>query len=381
MSGSKTRKRRRRPISPVDPEMLDRDIKAIRARHGNESVHFASEQIPVERIPLPLPQLMRITSGGIPIGRIMRIYGEQSTSKSMLVWYILAAAQQYRSKRFPKGLKCCLWNTEATFDSVFVKGFGVNLDELLVMEHKIIEDIAGSMEGLLGSVHLHVVDSASFATALEEIVGPKGSKRPEYEVQVGAHARAWKRAINRIHARMDKDFNVVIFVDHTGRDIQTQAEKPLSGKRMEFRSDLSLHLRRGAWLYYNKHGLLDTKDKIAEETGRSPEGQKQADGAEVKILVAKSRVCRPLRRATMRLDLNTMRFDQAWELAEASLTYDNEGNEAHRSGQPTIVVQSGAWYRPLGYPDSLHGMDKLRLAIADDKILQAQIRDAMQAAA
>jgi RecA/RadA recombinase len=372
----------------VDVSLFDRDSKLLRQRYGNESLHRASDQIPVERIPLPLPEIMRIISthddegrviAGIPMGRITRLWGDTSTGKTMITYYIIAAAQQYRSERFPDGITTAYWNIEGQFDSVHAATFGIDLEKLELFEgYTLIEDIAGAMELALGSIHLHVLDSASFATPMGEIAGPKGSKRPEYDVysQQGLHARAWKFAINRIHHRMDKDENAIVIIDHASQDMN-KVEYALSGKRMAFRSDLSIHLKKGAHLYYNKNGRLDVYDKVKETFKDDPRGTKQADGTEVKVRVNKSRVCRPLRDATMRLDLNTMRFDQDWELAEASLAYDEQGELAHRSGRSPMVIQSGSFYRPDGYEKSAHGMDALCYLISGDPMLQQRIRRAM----
>jgi hypothetical protein len=229
----------------------------------------------------------------------------------------------------------------------------------------------------MSSIHLHVIDSASFATPLEELIGKKDSSRPEYELQRGAHARAWKRAITRIHTRMDKDENVLIIIDHTGRDMQTQAERPLSGRRMEYSSDLSIHLRRGPWLFYNKHNRLDLYDKVKDESGADPRGQKEADGVEVAVKIAKSRVCRPLRQGKMRLDLNQMRFDHPFEIADFGIHYDEDGELAHRSGKEPIIGKSGSWYSLHGYKKPVQGFDNLCLTVADDPMLQRTIRQTM----
>ena len=279
---------------PVDPALFDDDLKALKKRYGADSIHNADEVLEVERIPVNSPSIMRITSGpnksgqivgGIPMGRVTRAYGAPSTGKTRLAFDLIANAQQYRSERFPRGLSCCYWNVEKQFDPVHAAGFGIDIPALKIQELDVIEDIAAAMELMLRSVHLHVIDSASFANPLEELVGAQDKKNPEYQVQVGAHARAWKRAINRIHHAMDKDENLLFIIDHVGSknvaNGRAQVEEPLSGKRMAFRSDLSLHFKSGAWLYHDKRGNLVTKDKVVEETGSSPEGQKAADGQEI----------------------------------------------------------------------------------------------------
>jgi RecA/RadA recombinase len=321
-------------------------------------------------------------SGGIPIGRVTRIYGSESTGKTLLSWDAIAAAQIFQSARFPHGLSCVYWNVEKQFDPAFARRHGVDVSKLGVMQTVIIEDIAGQMDVLLSSRHLHVIDSASFATPMEELVGPKkqgkATKTPEYEVQVGAHARAWKRAINRIHNRMDKDENVVIILDHVGTDMTTQSEKPLSGRRMAFRSDLSIHLKRGPWLFYNKHGRLDTNDAIAKDEGMGPAGLKEPDGIEITARVEKARVCRPLRVCKMRLDINKSSFDYLWELAEMSRYLDEDGEMAHDTGKDAIVpTTKNGFYHVPGQHKALHGFDAYYEHLSNDAELQALIRSKM----
>ena len=371
---------------PVDPSLFDRDAEILRQRHGPDVVQSGSEVLAIERIPVDSPSIMRITSGpdldgnivgGVPVGRVTRIYGNESSGKSLFCWNIIKNAQQYRSPRFPDGLSCCLWDTEKQYDPVFVRKQGVDTDALKIVRLDIIEDIAAAMELLLRSIHLHVIDSASFATPLEELVGKQGDKDPQYQVQVGAHARAWKRAINRIHHAMDPSRNVLLITDHVGvKNVAAggyQVEEPLSGRRMRYRSDLSICFRSGSWLFYDKRGQLATKDKVKEETGMSPEGQKSADGVVVAVKVDKARVCRPLRTAMMRLDLRAAEFDHAFELADYAIYYDADGTLAHHSGNPTIAVKSGNFFKVPGYDKSVNGIGQLRDLIDGDPMLQRTI--------
>lgn len=357
---------------PVDESLFDRDMEIIRQRHGAESVHTADEMLDVERIPVESPGLMRITSGGIPIGRMTRIIGGASSGKSLLAVEIVAAAQQIRTKRFPNGLSCMWWDVEKQFDRVLARRHGVDTARLRMGEQTVIEDIAEAMELLLLSVHLHVIDSASFAEATAELA------RGAHEVERGAHAAAWKRAINRIHTRIDKEQNCLIVIDHTSIDQNTKSEKPLSGRRMEYRSDLSLHMKRGSWLFYNKNGYLDTNDKIKAAEGQGPAGMKEADGQEISVRVAKSRVCRPLRACKMRLDLNQIRFDHLWELADSATYYDEDGEPAHRSGKPPVVSKtSNGFYKVPGYDGSFHGFDAFYENLKKDEMLQQNLRTLM----
>lgn len=378
---------------PIDTSLFDRDMEIIRQRRGPDAIRMANQTQALERIPLldPMfPTIMRITSGGIPCGRVVRIHGSPSAGKTQLAYWIIRAAQRYRSARFPDGLKCCYWNIEGQFVEQYAAEIGIDTSVLALEEGDIIEDIAGELELLLTSIHLHVIDSASFASPRDEL-----SIDPQKEPARALHARAWKRAISRIHHRMDKDHNIVIVIDHETEDMQGHTQ-PLSGKRMAYRSDLSIQMSRGAWLFYDQHGELVSNDVLKEKTkfGLGAAGTKEADGSEVTVRVPKSRVCRPLRTGKMRLDLNTMRFDTAFELAEHARFMDTNGQPAHRTGLPPIAPANGTWYQLPGYVDDkrrkfegwsweekdvvrAHGLRGLCTAIRDDERLQEFILSTM----
>lgn len=365
-------------------------MEIIRARRGPDSIRMANEVQSLERIPIPFPTLMRITSGGIPCGRVTRIHGNPSSGKTQIAYWIIAVAQAYRSARFPDGLKCCYWNIEGQFVEEYAASIGINTSELVIQEGDIIEDIAGELELLLASIHLHVIDSASFASPKDEIAGKPHDWSPR-----ALHARAWKQAISKIHHRMDKDHNILIVIDHETEDMKGHTE-PLSGKRMAYRSDLSIQMSRGAWLFYDQHGELVNNDELKEKTkfGLGAAGTKEADGSEVTVRIPKSRVCRPLRTGKMRLDLNTMRFDTAFELAEHAKFMDINGQPAHRTGLAPLAPASGTWYWLPGWVEDkrrktqgwswdekdvikAHGKRGLCTAIRQDERLQEFILSVM----
>lgn len=361
---------------PVDASTLDADLAVIRERRGVGAIRRGDEQLPVDRIPLASPAIMRITGGGIPLGHITRLWGDPSTGKTHLGYLIIAAAQQLKTKRFPKGLETAYWNVEKVWDAEHARNLGVDTKRMLLEEVTIIEDIAREMELLMGSVHVHVLDSASAAVCIDELAGDAEDWTRALD------ARAWKRAIKRIHNKMDKDDNALVLIDHSARDQTTKQEFAMGGKALEFRSSMSLHFRKGAWLFYHpKHGYLERDDKITQEVGQSPSGQKEADGIEAIVRVNKSRVCRPLRVATMRLDLHTFQFDTAFELLDAAMFFDTDGNAAHRSGLPAIAQRTGAKssYYELPNGDKVQGVGGIRERIAGDPELAAMITTAMLA--
>lgn len=357
-------------MSPVSPENLDRDIALIKKRMGDDAIHTGDKQPPVDRIPLESPALMRITSGGIPLGRMTRLWGPPSSGKSILLWAIFKAAQSI-------DLGVCYYNIEKQYDPIFTKNLGVDIEKMQVVESTITEDIARTCQLLLGSIPIHAVDSCSQSVPQDRLNKDPG------DWDVGLDVRVWNKCLDYMHTAMDKDKNAIIYVDHSSKDFKTHVEKALGGKEMEHASSLSIHCKKGKWLYYDDEGLLQTEDKLKEKGILGIGGQKEADGQEIWIQVNKSRVCRPLRVANLRLDLNTFKFDHTFELMQGAEYFDKDGNIAHRSGTPAIAQKAskgpnnpGGWVSlPSG--QKVQGERNLRLMLDSDKDLADLVRKAM----
>jgi RecA/RadA recombinase len=360
----------------VDILNLDRDIALIKKRRGNV-IGIASEEPPITRIPLESPVLMRITSGGIPLGRITRIFGGPSSGKTLASYGIINAAHNLRSSDYPIGLECCYYDIEQQFSVDFAKSLGIATDRLIRWDGQIIEDVATEMEKLLGSIHVHVLDSISEALPMDRF-----KHDPSEWGGINLKIRSWEKAWEYIMRKMDKSENAIIAISHvtkTGND--RKSEKALDGKEIEHLSGLSIQMKQTKWLYYDEEGFLQTEDKLKEKGILGIAGQREADGQEIVVRVTKSRVCKPFRIGHMRLDLNTFKFDHTFELMEGAEYFDKWGNVAHRSGQPAIAhraAKQGGWVTlPSG--EKIQGERALRQIIEADKDLQNLIRRAMLA--
>lgn len=356
---------------PVDISNLDRDIEKIRSRRGKTAIQTGAEEPPIARIPLESPALMRITSGGIPLGRITRIWGGSSSGKSRAAYLIAKSAQELRAPNFIAGLLVCWHDIEKVYSKEYAELLGLNIDTLLIRDGDIIEDVARELQLLLGSVHVHILDSVSEAKPQDRIDKDAG------DWDVGLKIRVWEKAFEYITNAMDKHENCIITIDHASKNFQTKSEKPLGGKEMEHQSSLNLQMKQTKWLYYDDEGLLQTEDKLKEKGIIGIAGTREADGQEIVVNVSKSRVCRPFRKAHLRLDLNTHQFDHTYELMEGAEYFDKFGNVAHRSGQPPIAQRNGGWIT-LTSGQKLRER-QLRQMIGADKDLSDMIRKAMLA--
>lgn len=357
----------------VSPENLDRDIAAIKKRRGMNPLKLGSDQRPIDRIPIDSPALMRITSGGIPLGRITRLWGGPSSGKSLLGWMIIKASQEFKISKFPLGLETCYWDIEKQYEPNFTRDLGVNIDRMHINESDIIEDIAREIQLLLGSIHVHVLDSCSEAKPQDRLAKDPG------DWDVGLKIRVWEKALEFIMNALDKEENAIIAIEHASRDFKTKSEKPLGGKEWEHKSGLSIQCKKTKWLYYDEEGLLQTEDKLAEKGIMGIGGQKEADGQEIVVQVSKSRVCKPFRKGHMRLDLNTYKFDHTFELMQGAEYFDKDGNVAHRSGTPAIAHRTtakGGW-ATLPNGQKVQGERNLRLMLDSDKDLADLVRKAM----
>lgn len=364
-------------MSPVCVENLERDIEVIRKRRGKTSIQTGAEQPPINKIPLDSPALMRITSGGIPLGRITRLWGGPSSAKSRVGYLIAKAAQELKAPNFPLGLIVCWHDIEKVYSTEYAELMGLNLEKLLLREGDIIEDVARELQLLLGSIHVHILDSVSEAKPQDRLNKDAG------DWDVGLKIRVWEKAFEYITNAMDKQENAIICIDHASNNFKTKAEKPLGGKEMEHQSSLNLQMKQTKWLYYDDEGMLQTEDKLKEKGIIGIAGTKEADGQEIVVNVSRSRVCMPFRKAHLRLDLHTHQFDHTFELMEAAEYFDRWGKVAHRSGTPAIAEPKvkgpknpGGW---VTLPDGnkLQGQKALRQMIDADKDLQALIRRAM----
>lgn len=360
---------------PVCVENLSRDIEIIKKRRGAKAIRLGSDQPDLDKIPLDSPAMMRITSGGIPLGRVTRLWGGPGSGKSLFAYSIIKSAQELRTTKYLEGLSTAWYDVEKVYEKNFAKFLGVDPTKLHIVEGDIIEDIGREMPLLLGSIHVHVIDSCSEGKPQDRLNKDPG------DWDVGLKIRCWEKSFEYIMNALDKEENAVIAIDHASKDFKTKAEKPLGGKEMEHHSALSIQFKKTRWLYYDEEGLLQTEDKLKEKGILGIGGQKEADGQEIVVNVSKSRVCRGLRKANMRLDFHNFKFDHTFELMDGALYFDKQGNPAHKSGQPAIAHRTtakGGWHT-LPDGEKIQGERALRMRIDADEDLQKMIKRAIMA--
>lgn len=292
---------------PVDPEQLKRALDAIRKEYGPQVATTGDSFDDPPRISTGSLELDLITKGGIPIGRWSHFYGSYMSGKSMTAYKVIGNAQSM-------GLVCAYYNTEKQLSKSWPERHGIDMSKLQVIETTVIEEIGSIMETLLGSVHVHVIDSIPAGVSQDELAAETGDWLP------GISARAWGKTLRRAQSAFDSKDNTVIMINHLGTSFgKFTSDAPKGGRALEYLSSLSLEFSRTSWLFDDKSGnlALDGEgDKALDKRDREP------TGIEFAVRAQKTRVSTPFKKARMRMDFETCTIDDMWSLAKAASVYE-----------------------------------------------------------
>lgn len=289
---------------PVHPDEYQEIVNRINRKY-NGDIKRGNEMEHPSRISTGSLELDVAMGGGLPVGRWTRFWGGYSSTKTLRALICAREAQQ-------AGFTVAYYNVEKQYDPVFAEvNIGLDINALTVVEGTTVEEIGEKMEGLFGVVHFHIIDSCSIAVSEDELNADIRDWRP------GINARAWGKVFRRLNERFDQSANTVILIDQVRVNFRTGGDDPAGGKILDHQSSMSVMFRKSNWLYRNEEGYLDAKAKKA--VGMS--GQVEPAGHEIQMRVEKSRVCRPFRTATVRLDLDQMVFDETYEYIKAAQHY------------------------------------------------------------
>lgn len=334
----------------VRPEDYDEIVAKINKKYEGD-IRRGSDYEHVARLPTGSLLLDLAMGGGVPMGRWTRFYGGYHSTKTLTALSTIREAQKL-------GMLCAYYNVEKQYDVQFARdNIGLDTEALTLVEGASIEEIGEKMETMMQVCHLHVIDSCSIAVSEDELNADIRDWRP------GISARAWGKVFKRLNDRFDQLANTVILIDQVRVNFKTQGEQAAGGRVFDHQSSMSVLFRKGSWLFRNEHGFLDDKAKQS----KGFDGQIEPSGYEVKCRVEKSRVGRPFRTATMRLDLDTIAFDRIFELKNAAVHYG-------------VVQQRGSYYyyTPPGGEEVRIGQGEraVREFIQGDLTLQEEIREA-----
>jgi len=192
------------------------------------------EVIPTGSISLDLA----LGVGGMPRGRIIEIYGPESSGKTTLALHIVASAQK-------QGGKAAFIDAEHALDPEYAKRIGVKTDELLISQPDNGEEALNIMEQLVrsGSIDVIVVDSVAALTPRAEIEGEMGAQH------IGLQARLMSQALRKITAIAAKTKTVIIFINQIRMQVGIMFGNPETtpgGRALKFYSSVRIDIRRTA---------------------------------------------------------------------------------------------------------------------------------------
>ncbi len=310
-------------------------IRAIHKQFGSGSIMRldGSEVAQVEVIPTGSVALdVALGCGGLPRGRIVEIYGPESSGKTTLTLHAIAEAQR-------AGGVCAFIDAEHALDTEYARRLGVDLEDLLVSQPDCGEQGLEIADTLVrtGAIDLIVIDSVAALTPRAEIEGDMG------DAHMGLQARLMSQALRKLTAVISKTRTTVIFINQLRQKIGVvygNPETTTGGNALKFYCSVRLDIRR-------KKAI-----KRGEET----------IGSEVKVKVVKNKCAPPFREAEFEILYGTG-INKLGELVDT----------AEKLG---LMEKSGTWYSYKGAQVG-QGRDKAVAHLDEHPALQLQLRDAL----
>ena len=251
------------PVSDRD-RAVDAAIKSIERMFGKGSImRFGDAEIPrTEVISTGSINLdMALGVGGLPKGRVVEIYGKESSGKTTIALHVLAEAQK-------QGGVCAFVDAEHALDPTYARALGVNVNELLISQPDTGEQALEIAETLVRSnaVAVVVIDSVAALVPKAELEGDMG------DVQVGAQARLMSQALRKLTGAIHKSDCIVIFINQIRHKIGVMFGSPKTtsgGNALKFYASVRLEItpigqiKKGDESYGSRTRVKIVKNKVA----------------------------------------------------------------------------------------------------------------------
>jgi len=242
--------------------------------------------------------------GGLPCGRVVEIYGPESSGKTTLTLQVIAEAQK-------KGKTCAFVDAEHALDPVYAEKLGVNIDELLVSQPDTGEQALEICDMLVrsGAVDVVIVDSVAALTPKAEIEGDMGDSH------VGLQARLMSQALRKLTGNIKRSNTLCIFINQIRMKIGVMFGNPettTGGNALKFYSSVRLDIRR--------IGAVKEGDEVV--------------GNETRVKVVKNKVAPP--------------FKQAEFMIRYGEGISKEAELIDLGVKQKLVDKAGAWYSYKG---------------------------------
>jgi len=245
-------------------EALDVALGQIERQFGKGSVMKMSDQAQVQIGAIStgsLPLDLALGIGGLPRGRVVELYGPESSGKTTLVYHVIAEAQR-------RGGICAFIDAEHAMDPQYARKIGVNVDDLLVSQPDTGEQALEITELLVrsGALDVVAVDSVAALTPKAEIEGEMGDSH------VGLQARLMSQALRKLAGTLNRTDTICLFTNQLREKIGVMFGSPETtpgGRALKFYSSVRLDIRRietlkdGAEAYGNRVRVKVVKNKVA----------------------------------------------------------------------------------------------------------------------
>lgn len=282
---------------------LDAALSQIERQFGKGSIMRLGDNqaMDIESVPTGSLSLdIALGIGGLPFGRVVEIYGPESSGKTTLTLQVIAEAQKM-------GKTCAFVDAEHALDPIYAEKLGVNVDELLVSQPDTGEQALEICDMLVRSaaVDVVIVDSVAALTPKAEIEGEMGDSH------VGLQARLMSQALRKLTANIKKSNSLCIFINQIRMKIGVMFGNPettTGGNALKFYSSVRLDIRR---------------------TGAVKEGD-EVVGNETRVKVVKNKVAPPFKQAEFQIMYGS--------------GISKEGELIDLGVKQKIVDKAGAWY-------------------------------------
>ena len=311
---------------------LDAVLLQIEKQYGKGSIMRLGEaagSTDIEVIPTGCLTLdLALGVGGLPRGRIIEIYGPESSGKTTVALHVIAEAQRL-------GGVAAFIDAEHALDPVYAKKLGVNLDDLYVSQPDTGEQALDITNALVSSsaVDIIVVDSVAALTPKAEIEGDMG------DAHVGLQARLMSKALRVLTPIINKSNTCVIFINQLREKVGIMFGNPettTGGKALKFYASVRLDVRK--------------TDTLKDSDG--------AMGNRVKVKVVKNKLAPPFKQAEFDIIFGEG-ISQEGCIIDMGVQYD-------------IIGKSGAWFSYNGEKVA-QGKEKMRLLLKENKELRDEI--------
>jgi recombination protein RecA len=320
---------------PSDDQMkaLSVALGQIEKKHGKNSViDMSKDPEPVQSTPTgSLPLDIALGIGGIPVGRIMEVFGPESSGKTTLCYHLIAEVQK-------AGGIAAFIDTEHSMDAIYAARVGVDMDHLVVSQPDSGEQALDIVEVLVssGAVQLIVVDSVAALTPRAELEGEMSDQN------VGLQARMMSKACRKLAGPAARNNTTIVFTNQIREKVGVMFGSPETqpgGRALKFYASVRLDIRR----------IETVKD-----------GQ-EAVGNRVRVKVVKNKVAAPFRQAEFMIT-----FGEGFDREASLLDFGQESDIA-------LVEKAGAFFTFVSTGEKSQGQAKAKVYLKENPAVADEI--------